>query len=164
VAAGACKDGVIRGVSVASGANPIGIAMVDGEESVVAGGQGRREPCGRGVACSAGSRPARGDVIWVSSSSEVCLVAGVAGGRRPRKYIIDVALDAVHSGVCACQREWRVVVVERCPGPCGRRVAGTAGGWEARSGVCGVCCSIPVSRVAAVAGRGQSGVVVIDVA
>ena len=91
MAAGACKDGVIRGVSVASGANPIGIAMVDGEESVVAGGQGRREPCGRGVACSAGSRPARGDVIWVSGCGEVRLMARVAIRGRSGEDVVDVA-------------------------------------------------------------------------
>src|SRR5580692_872353 len=107
------EHGVIRGVGMAGSADPVRIPMVDGEERMVRGGQGCRHPCRRRVACGAGGGPARGSVIGVRGSIEICGVARVAIGRRAGKDIIDVAQVAGYGGVRTGERERRVVVVER---------------------------------------------------
>jgi len=149
---------------VACGADAVGIPVVDWEEFVVAGWQRSGQPCGRSVAGSAGSRPASRDVIWICGSGEICLVARVARSRRSSKNIVDMAFDAVDGRMCAGQREWRVVMVERRPGPGSGGVAGVAGCGEARRCVGRIGGPVPICRVAAVASSWQSCVVVVDVA
>lgn len=144
---------------MAGGANTVGIAVVDREESVIAGGQGCRDPCGRGVACSAGSRPARRDVIWACGAGKVLRMAGIAICRRTRKHVVNVAKIAGHGDVRTCQRERRVVVIEGCACPIRRGVARVAGCGEARRGMGRVRGSIPVRQVAPVAERGQRPVI-----
>src|SRR5258708_18175271 len=75
---------------------------------------------------------------WVGGACVVCLVAGVAVGRCPDEDVVDVAVGAGHGGVRAGQREWRVVVIEDCPGPCRSGVAGGASSREACGHVIGV--------------------------
>lgn len=59
---------------MAGAANPIGIAMVEGEESVVTAGQGCRQPGGRRMTCGAGGWPASRDVIGICGSGEIRLM------------------------------------------------------------------------------------------
>ena len=140
---------------MASGADAISIPVIEREEGVVTSGQRRRDPGGRRVACGTCSGPARRYVIRIRGPSEVCLVAAIACRWRTRKDIVDVALDAIHRGVCAGQREWRVVVVEGRPGPGGCGVARVAGRGEARRRVHGISRPIPIRGMAAIAGRRQ---------
>jgi len=79
---------------MASSADAIGVPMIHWEEGVVAGGQSRRQPGGRSVACCASCRPARRHVIRIRGSSEVRLVAAVAVERHGEV----VALVAVLAG------------------------------------------------------------------
>jgi len=91
MATGACEDRVIRGVRVASGADRIRIAVIHGEEGVVTCGQGRGQPCSRGVARSACRGPARRHVIRIRGPGEICRVAGVTIRGSPCKHIVDMA-------------------------------------------------------------------------
>jgi len=138
--------------------------MVQREERVVTGRQGCRQPRGRCVARRAGSRPSRGYMVGICRPGEVRLMTRVAGGRCSRKDIVDVALDAIHCRVRACERERRAVVVECGPGPRSSRVAGVAGGRESGSSMGGISCSVPVRSVTAVTGGWQCCVVSIGVA
>lgn len=140
---------------MASGADAIGIPVIEREEGVVAGGQRRRDPGGRRVACGAGGGPTRRYVIRIRGSSEVCLVAAIACRWRTRKDIVDVAQIAGDGGMSTRQRERRVVVIEGCSRPTRRGVAGVAGGGESRRGVRGVGRPIPIRGMAAIAGRRQ---------
>ena len=101
VAARALKDRIVGRVGVAGGAHAVGVAVIEREEGVIAGRQRGRNPGGRGVAGGAGRGPARRHVIRIRRSREVGLMAGVAGGRRSREHIVDVALDAVDTVLCA---------------------------------------------------------------
>ena len=161
--ASACEDGVVRGARVAGGANPIGIAMVERKEGVVAVGQGCRQPGSRRVAGRAGGRPASCDVIGICGSGKIRLMARVASGRCSRKDIVDVALDAVDGSVRTGEGEGRAVVIEGCPRPGGCGVASVAGGGEARRCMCRISGSVPIRRMAAVAGSGQGCVVAVYV-
>lgn len=146
------------------GANPICIAVVEGEEGVVTGGQSSRQPGGCGVAGGAGSGPSSCNVVGICGSNEVCLVAGVAIRGGAREDIVDVAFDAIDGGVRAGKRERSAVVVEGGSSPSRGGVACLAGCREARGRVRGVSGSGPVGLVAAVAGRGERGVVVVHMA
>jgi len=149
---------------MACGADPVGVAMVDGEEGVIGRRQCRREPCCCGVAGCARCRPARRSVIWIGGSCVVGLMAGVAGGRRPGKDIIDVAEIAGHSYMRTSKREGRAVVIERRTSPACCGVAGIARSGEARSSVLGICGPVVIRRVAPIAGGRQGCVVVVGVA
>lgn len=72
---GAGEDGVIRRVGMACGANPIGVAMVDGEERVIGRRQGRRQPRCCSVAGCASRRPARRCMVRIRGSRVVGLMA-----------------------------------------------------------------------------------------
>ena len=71
---------------------------------------------------------------------------------------------ACHGGVCSCQRERSVVVVERSPCPRCGCVARLASGREASCCMIRICRPIPVLLVASVTGGGKRRVVVIGVA
>jgi len=149
---------------MASSADAIGVPMIEGEEGVVAGGQSRRQPGGRSVACGASCRPARRYVIRIRGSGEVRLVAAIAGCWSAGKDIVDVAQIAGNRGMRTSQRKRCAVVIEGCSSPVGGGVACVAGGGKARRGVCGVVGSVPIRLMAAVAGSRQRGVVVVHVA
>lgn len=116
------------------------------------------------MAGSAGCRPARCTVIRICGPSIVCLVARVAGRRRPCIDVIYVTLDAIYRRVRAGKRERSVVVVERRSGPIRRRVACVAGRREPCGGMSRIGCTVPIRLVAAVACGGQCCVVVVHMA
>ena len=149
---------------MASSADAIGVPMIEWEEGVVAGGQSRRQPSGRSVACRASCRPARRYMIRIRGSGEVHLVAAIAGCRCAGKDIVDVAQIAGNRGMRTSQRKRCAVVIEGCSSPAGGGVAGVAGGGKARRGVRRVVGSVPIRLMAAVAGSRQRGVVVVHVA
>ena len=118
------------------------------------------------VALFAGLWEARTYVIRIGSALEIGQVAADARGRRQVVVIVDVALGTLQRGVCAGQREARVVVVERCLRPRSRVVALLAGLGEARRHVIRIRRALKILQVAVHAVRistGQ-GVVVVDVA
>src|SRR6185312_496213 len=112
VATGAGKYGVIGRVGMAVRADAVGVAVVGGEEGVIAARQSGRCPIGGGVAGGAGGWPARRGVIRIGGPGEVRLMAGIAIGGRTGKHVIDVACRASYGGVSTREREGSVVVVE----------------------------------------------------
>ena len=126
--------------------------------------KGGVEPCGGRVAHCAIRREAGGYVVRIRGSSEIRLMAAIAGRRCAGKDIIDVTQNAGNSCMRARQRKWRVVVIEGRARPVYSRVTRIAGGGEARRGVRWVVGAIPIRLMTAVARRWQSGVVVIYMA
>lgn len=151
MAPGAGEHGVVRGVGVARGADPIGIAMVEWKERVIGGRQVGRQPCSGCMAGGAGGGPPGRSVIRICCPGKIRLMAGVAIRRCSRKNIIDVALDATHGHMRAGQRERRVVVIEGGSGP--RRCGVTSGACcgESRCGVRGVRSAVVIGLVARIA-------------
>src|SRR6266567_1782430 len=82
------------------------------------------------VACSAGGGESRSDVVGIGGGVVLSFVARVAVGRRTCVDVIDVALGAGYSNVCAGKRECRFVVVEDSIGPRAGVVANGAGCGE----------------------------------
>jgi hypothetical protein len=74
--------------------------------------KGRGRPCSRAVTKRTGRREAGRNVGGICRTGEVRLVAGVAIRWQACVVVIDVARSARNSGVGACKREWRVVVIE----------------------------------------------------
>ena len=60
----------------------------------------------------AGRREACRDVIWIRRALVNPFVTRVAIGRNTGVVVVDVTAGAGHAGMCACQREWCVVVIE----------------------------------------------------
>lgn len=98
-------------------------------------------PRGRGVARVAGGRESRRGVSRIGGPVPIRQVATVAGGGQ--RAVISagagVALNALHCGVEARQRERRRGVIEGRGCPVSRRVADRAIGREACGHVCRVC-------------------------
>lgn len=164
MATGTREHRVIRGVGMARRTDSVRIAVVDREERMVARRQRRRNPSRRCVASLTGRRPARGHVIGICGPGKVRLMARVAGRRRPCVDVVYVALYAVNSSVGPGQRKWRVVVIERRTGPGRRCMARVTGSRKASRRVVRVGGPVPVRCVAAIAGCGQCGEVVVRVA
>jgi hypothetical protein len=114
--------------------------------------EGRGGPGGGGMAQSAIRREPGSDVRRILSASEVFLVASVAACGKRRVVVVYMALGARDRNVRAGKRERGRVVIECCPGPGGRAMAGFAGGREANGCVGRAAGSIPVFLVAGVAG------------
>src|ERR1035441_8590031 len=125
--------------------------------------EGDGGPAGRVVAGVASGGESRCDVTGIRGSCEIGLVAAVAGGGQGCVVVIGVALGAGERGMSAGEREDRGVI-EGGGSPVGGRVAKCAVGGEAGSYVIGVGGCGEICLVAAVAGGGQSCVVVIHMA
>ena len=124
----------------------------------------RAGPCGGGVAGGAGGRESGSDVVGIRGARVIGLVTGVAVSRSTCKLVADVARCAWNRYVRAGERERSVVVIEHCPGPRGRRMAGGAGGGESGGDVVGVRGASVIGLVAGVAIGWRSCEHVIDVA
>jgi len=108
---------------------------------------------------------AGGYVIGICSSSEVCLVARIAGRWSRSVIVVCVALSAGHSCVHACQRVIRKDgMIKRDVGPVRRGMACITGSRKSRGDVIGIRGPIEIRLVAAVAGGRQRRVVVVGVA
>ena len=145
-------------------ADAIGIAVIEGEERVVARRQSGRDPGSGCVAGRAGCGPGGSYVIGIRGAGEISLVAGVAVRGRASEDIVDVALIAGDRNMRASEREGRVVVIEGSASPGSGGMAGIAGGGESCSSVIWIGCSVPICLVAAVTGGRQCCVVVVCVA
>ena len=124
----------------------------------------RSGPCSCGVARVAGGREACGCMIGVCGAVPVSLVAAVTRSRQRCVVVVGVALRAGDRRMRTCQREPRVVVIERRRAPTTRRMADRAVGREARRYVVRIRCAAVVGLVARVTSRGCVGVVVVRVA
>ena len=111
----------------------------------------------------ASSRKGCGNVIWIRRSSEICLVAAVAGGRQARVVVVRVALGAGHGGMSSGQREDRCMIKAGWTPRAGCMTQSAIRG-EARSYVIRIRRPREVGLVAAIAGGRQSRVVVVDMA
>jgi len=110
-------------------------------------------------------REAGGNVIGICGSGEVSLVARIAGRRGVCVVVIGVALDTGESGVSSRQRIVGIRRVIECDGgPVARVVAGVARGRKCRGNVTGIRGPGEISLMAAIAGCGKGGVVVICMA
>ena len=126
--------------------------------------EGRPCPACCRVAQSAVGWKGRRYVIRIGGPGVVHLMTAVAGRRQSRVIVVNVARRAGHRNVRTRQREGRVVVIEGCTCPADRRVTQGAIGGKRRRYVIRIGGPRIVSLVAAVTGRRQSRVVVVDVA
>ena len=161
VAVGTGKDRVIVRVRVAGRANAIRPPVIHREVGVI---EVRRDPRGRVVAGSAGSREARGHMVRISSSVVVGLMARIAVGRQSGVVVVDVAACAGNRHMGTRQGKRRVVVIEACRNPRRCVVAYLTLLWEAGSDVIRVRCTLEILEVAADTGRAGQVVIVIDMA
>jgi len=172
------SPGEILGVARIAIGRKGGVVIVDvacsaGHRDVRAGQRERR-----GVVIERGSRPVGGAVAnrarrgqtagrmgrGIGAVVILCVAGVTVGGQAAGVIAIDVARGAGHSGVRAGQRERRRVVIEGRRSPVGGRMADRAIGWEASCNVRRIGGASEVLLVAAIAGRRQGRVVVIDVA
>ena len=116
VTPGALEDRVVTRVGVAGRAHAVRVAVIRVEPGVIE----RRPRPGRGrVAGVASRRETSGSVIRICGPVVISRVAAVTSGGQGGVVVIDVAHRARDSGsrVITSERERRVVVIKRCPGP-----------------------------------------------
>ncbi len=125
----------------------------------------RITPRGRGVALLASLREIRLHVIRIGGALEILQVAAHASRVRAGQVVIvvHVALHALHSRVCARQREAGGRVIERCSGPCRGAVALLAGLRESSRDVIWVGGALEIRQVAAHARRVRAGQIVVAI-
>lgn len=153
VAIRALESAVVARIGMAGGADPVSIAVVGGEPSVIE--NGAQPTCGR-MAGGAGRGETSGDVVGIIGSLIVGFVTAVAVGRQSGVVVVYVTVGAGDAGVRTGQRERRVVVIEGRWGPCGGAVADVALLREADRNVIRIGRTLEVFEVAANAGgRGQ---------
>ncbi len=116
------------------------------------------------MACSAGGGESRSDVVGIGGGVVLSFVARVAVGRRTCVDVIDVALGAGYSNVCAGKRECRFVVVEDSIGPRAGVVANGAGCGESSRDVIWIGGGGVLRLMAGVAIGRHGCVVIVDVA
>ena len=87
---------------MASGADPVGIPVVDVEPGVIENGT---QPTGGRMAGGAGRGETSGDVVGIIGSLVVGLVTAVAVGRQSGVVVVHVTVCASHAGVRTGQRE-----------------------------------------------------------
>lgn len=104
------EDRVVRRICMTRSADSISSAVVHGEPGVVERGS---RPRRRGVARLACGGESCCGMVRVGRILIVRLVTGVAIGRNRCVVVVHVAICAGHRGMCACERESRVVVIER---------------------------------------------------
>ena len=85
------------------------------------------------------SRKPRRRVWRIIRRLVIRLVTFVAGRWKRRVVVVRMALDAGHGQMRACEREARVVVIERGWTPAARGVADRAISWEAGGHVIRIC-------------------------
>ena len=155
------EDGVVRRICVTGSAHSISSAVVRGEPSVVERGS---RPRRRGVARLAGGGKSCRGMVRVGRILIVRFVTGVAIGRDRCVVVVHVAICAGHRGMCARERESRVVVIERGRTPRCRGVAQVALLRESRGHVVRVGRSLEVLQMARNAGCAREVIVVAGVA
>ncbi len=158
VAIGAGEDGVIARIRMTSRAHAIRAAVIHVEPGVI---ERSSRPCNGGMAGRACCGKAGSRMVWICRAQILGLMTGKAVRRRPGEHIVDMATGTCHGHVRACKREWRVVVVENCPRPGHRCMAGVAGGGKTGGRMLGVGRGIEVFDMARITvGRQRREVVV----
>jgi len=165
VATSALEHRIVTRVRMAGCANPIRVAVIGREIRVI---ERRSRPCRRGVASVASRRETGRLVVRISRAVVVGLMAAHTRRWQRRVVVIDVAHHTSHCCGCVetCQREGRVVVIERCACPVGGAVARIARRGEACRGVGWRIRIVVVGLVARDARRIRSrqGVITVHVA
>ena len=100
-------------------------------------------------------RESRSGMIGISRAIVSRQVASHARGRTQCVVVVDVALIAGCSQVCAREREARLGVIERGRLPGDRRVTGFAGCRESGSDVVRIRCLVEIRKMASGARRRQ---------
>ena len=118
-----CEIGLVARVAISGSAREdiIDVALIACDGNVRAGQREWRVvvversagPGGGCVACFAGGGESCSSVSRIRCSVPISLVTSVASGGKSRVVVVGVAGGAGHSGVCACERECGVVVIER---------------------------------------------------
>ena len=161
----ALEDRVVTRVGVAGRAHAVCVPVSQAEPGVIE----RRTCPSRGcVASGASRREPGGSVIRIRGPVVIRLMAANTGGRQGGVVVVHVTHHARDGGsrVITSERERRVVVVERSPGPIRCAVAHVTGGGESRRRMCWRIGAVVVRLVARNArGIGASqGVVAVHVA
>ena len=105
---------------MAGGADSVGVTVICVEPGVIENGT---EPSGRRMTSGARGGEPCGNVVRIIGCLIDVFMAPVAIGRQGGVVVIHMTVCAGDPGVCAGQRERRVVVVEGGRGPCGGVVA-----------------------------------------
>ena len=111
---------VVAGVRMAVGTGCPGVGVRAGIDGELAVCKRRAGPGGCRVAVGAGGRETGRGVVGIIRGLILRFVAGITIRGSTSENVIDVASGTGHVDMSACQREGRVVVVERSGAPgCG---------------------------------------------
>lgn len=152
----ALEDAVVVRIGMAGRTNPVCIAMIDVEPSVIESGS---QPARGRMAGRTARWESRRYVIRIRRALVVHLVTAIAVGGDSGVVFVHVATCTRHGGVRTGQRERSVVMVEGGRSPCRRAVAHIALLWEPGGNMIRIRRSGKVGEVARHACRVRQAVV-----